>query len=113
MVRAMFDPRGLCRRDFSGSSNVYLWPDAVHFNKDLVSTKVERSLDQSMSMRKERLTVTADPELVQASNEAMAAGQAGSLSGWVNLALADRAIRDGRLRRCRKRSLSTTRSLAR
>lgn len=42
--------------------------------------------------------MTVDHELVEAGNEAVAAGQAGSLSGWVNSALADRAVRDRRLR---------------
>ncbi|MGH9106583.1 MAG: hypothetical protein ACRDZX_12255 [Acidimicrobiales bacterium] len=51
-----------------------------------------------MSTRKERLTVTVDHELVEAGNAAVASGQAGSLSGWVNAALADRAARDRRLR---------------
>ncbi len=51
-----------------------------------------------MSRPKDRLTVTVDHELVQAGNDAVAAGQAGSLSGWVNSALADRAARDRRLR---------------
>jgi len=51
-----------------------------------------------MSSPKDRLTVTVDHELVEAGNEAVAAGQAGSLSGWVNAALADRAARDRRLR---------------
>jgi Arc/MetJ-type ribon-helix-helix transcriptional regulator len=48
--------------------------------------------------RKERLTVTIDPDLVAAANEAVAAGRAGSLSGWVNLALAERAAKERRLR---------------
>ena len=47
--------------------------------------------------RKERLTVTVDPELVDAGNKAVAAGRADSLSGWVNAALVDRAARDRRL----------------
>lgn len=51
-----------------------------------------------MTARKQRLTVTIDPELVEAGNEAVAAGLADSLSAWVNAALADRAARDGRLR---------------
>jgi Arc/MetJ-type ribon-helix-helix transcriptional regulator len=51
-----------------------------------------------MSRRKERLTVTVDPELVRAGEEAVGAGQAESLSSWVNAALADRAARDRRLR---------------
>lgn len=49
-------------------------------------------------MSKERLTVTVDPALVQAGNEAVAAGRAESLSAWVNQALAERAARDRRLR---------------
>src|SRR5438874_247951 len=49
-------------------------------------------------MSKERLTVTVDPHLIQAGNEAVAEGQADSLSAWVNLALADRAAKDRRLR---------------
>lgn len=41
--------------------------------------------------------MTVDPDLVEAGNRAVAAGRAESLSGWVNTALADRAIRDRRL----------------
>jgi len=48
--------------------------------------------------KKERLTVTVDPALVRAGNEAVAAGRAGSLSAWVNLALAERAAKERRLR---------------
>ena len=51
-----------------------------------------------MRTRKERLTVTVDLDLVRAGNEAVAAGEATSLSGWVNLALADRAAKERRLR---------------
>ena len=51
-----------------------------------------------MTVRKERLTVTVDPELVAAGNEAVAAGRADSLSGWVNEALVARVARDRRLR---------------
>lgn len=47
--------------------------------------------------RKERLTVTIDPELVAAANEAVSAGRAPSLSGWVNMALAERAAKERRL----------------
>jgi Arc/MetJ-type ribon-helix-helix transcriptional regulator len=50
-----------------------------------------------MTARKQRLTVTVDPELVQAANQAVAAGRAESLSGWVNDALAQRVLRDARL----------------
>ncbi|MGH8906115.1 MAG: hypothetical protein ACRD0K_06295 [Egibacteraceae bacterium] len=51
-----------------------------------------------MTLRKERLTVTVDPEFVAAGNAAVAEGRAESLSGWVNQALADRVARDRRLR---------------
>jgi hypothetical protein len=50
-----------------------------------------------MTMRKSRLTVTVDAELVAAGNAAVERGIAGSLSGWVNEALAERATRDRRL----------------
>jgi hypothetical protein len=50
-----------------------------------------------MSMRKERLTVTVDPELIEAGNDAVAEGRAESLSGWVNAALAERVARERRL----------------
>ena len=50
-----------------------------------------------MTNRKERLTVTVDPELVEAGNHAVATGRADSLSGWVNAALAARAAHDRRL----------------
>jgi Arc/MetJ-type ribon-helix-helix transcriptional regulator len=49
-------------------------------------------------MSKERLTVTVDPHLVQAGNDAVAEGRAESLSAWVNLALSERAAKDRRLR---------------
>ena len=51
-----------------------------------------------MTQRKQRLTVTIDPHLIEAGNRAVAAGQADSLSGWVNGALAERAVRDVKLR---------------
>jgi hypothetical protein len=44
------------------------------------------------------LTVTVDPDLVRAGNEAVADGRADSLSAWVNLALVDRVTKDRRLR---------------
>ena len=50
-----------------------------------------------MTTRKERLTVTVDPDLIEAGNQAVAAGLAESLSGWVKPALIERAIRDRRL----------------
>jgi hypothetical protein len=49
-------------------------------------------------MSKDRLTVTVDPQLVEAGNAAVAEGRAGSLSAWVNLALHERAAKDLRLR---------------
>ena len=48
--------------------------------------------------RKARLTVTVDRSLVQEGSAAVAAGRAESLSGWVNLALAERAAKERRLR---------------
>lgn len=50
-----------------------------------------------MTQRKERLTVTVDRALIQAASEAVAAGRAESLSGWVNLALAERAAKERKL----------------
>ena len=49
-----------------------------------------------MTPHKQRLTVTVDPELVEAGNRAVASGRAESLSAWVNGALVDRAARDAR-----------------
>ena len=49
-------------------------------------------------MSKARLTVTVDSELVEAANQAVADGRVASLSGWVNLALAERAAKERRLR---------------
>jgi hypothetical protein len=48
--------------------------------------------------RKERLTVTVDAELVEAGNRAVRAGRADSLSSWVNDALAERELKERRLR---------------
>jgi hypothetical protein len=50
-----------------------------------------------MTMRKQRLTVTVDAELVAAGNAAVDSGAADSLSGWVNEALTARAERDRKL----------------
>ena len=47
---------------------------------------------------KERLTVTDDPELIEAANQAVAGKRVTSLSRWVNLALAERAAKERRLR---------------
>ena len=51
-----------------------------------------------MSDRKERMTVTIDRALLEAANEAVASGQAPSLSMWVNIALAERVAKERRLR---------------
>jgi len=50
-----------------------------------------------MKYRKERLTVSVDRDLLRAGHRAVAAGMAASLSGWVNLALAERAAKERRL----------------
>ncbi len=49
-------------------------------------------------MSKERVTVTIDSHLLEAANKAVAEKRVGSLSGWVNLALAERAAKEKRLR---------------
>ncbi len=57
--------------------------------------------DRRMTPRKQRLTVTVDPDLVEAGTRAVAEGAADSLSAWVSTALAEKARRDeqrGRLR---------------
>lgn len=55
----------------------------------------------SMTPRKRRLTVTVDPELIEAGNRAVASGAAESLSAWVSLALYDKARRDQQLKHLR------------
>lgn len=50
-----------------------------------------------MSRRKQRLTVTVDPGLIEAGQRAVDAGQAESVSGWVNAALEDKIRRDRKL----------------
>ena len=50
-----------------------------------------------MRITQERLTVTVDPHLVEAGNDAVSAGRVESLSAWVNLALAERAAKERRL----------------
>ena len=50
-----------------------------------------------MSTRKGKLTVTVDQELIRAGTAAVADGRAESLSGWVNLALVERAAKERRL----------------
>lgn len=50
-----------------------------------------------MKERKQRLTVTVDPELVEAASRAVANGQADSLSGWVSAALSEKVDRERKL----------------
>jgi hypothetical protein len=50
-----------------------------------------------MTPRKQRLTVTVDPELVEAGQRAVESGQAESVSGWVTSALEDKIRRDRQL----------------
>jgi nucleotide-binding universal stress UspA family protein len=52
-----------------------------------------------MTLPKRRITVTVDPDLVDAGRRAVAEGTADSLSAWVSMALADRARRDEQLAR--------------
>jgi hypothetical protein len=54
-----------------------------------------------MTPRKQRLTVTVDPELIEAGNRAVATGDADSLSGWVSTALIDKVRRDQKLEHLR------------
>ena len=64
--------------------------------------KCEEKYDVRMTRRKQRLTVTVDPELVEAGNQAVASGAAASLSAWVGTALAEKARRDQQLAHLRK-----------
>jgi glycerol dehydrogenase-like iron-containing ADH family enzyme len=50
-----------------------------------------------MSVGKHRLTVTVDPELVEAGQRAVQSGAADSVSGWVSAALEDKIKRDRKL----------------
>ncbi len=54
-----------------------------------------------MTARKQRLTVTVDPEFVEAGNRAVAAGEADSLSGWVSAAMSEKARRTEKLAQLR------------
>lgn len=51
----------------------------------------------SMTSKKQRMTVTVDPELLDAANRAVSDGEAESVSGWVNVALADKVAKDRKL----------------
>ncbi len=46
---------------------------------------------------KQRLTVTVDPELIDAGQRAVDAGEADSVSAWVSAALAEKVDRDRKL----------------
>ena len=50
-----------------------------------------------MTSKKHRLTVTVDPELIEAGQRAVRSGQAESVSGWVSTALEDKIRRDEKL----------------
>ncbi len=50
-----------------------------------------------MTSKKHRLTVTVDPDLVEAGQRAVESGQAESVSGWVSAALEDKVRRDRKL----------------
>jgi hypothetical protein len=50
-----------------------------------------------MTARKQRLTVTVDPELIEAGQRAVQSGHAESVSGWVSAALEDKVRRDRKL----------------
>lgn len=43
------------------------------------------------------MTVTVDPELLEAANRAVSDGEAESLSGWVSAALVDKVAKDRKL----------------
>lgn len=50
-----------------------------------------------MSTKKRRLTVTVNPELIEAGQKAVASGEAESVSGWVSAAIEDKIRRDRKL----------------
>lgn len=50
-----------------------------------------------MSTPKKRMTVTVDPELIEAGQRAVQSGEAESVSGWVSAALQDKIRRDHKL----------------
>jgi len=51
-----------------------------------------------MGTQKKRLTVTVDPELVEAGKAVVDAGDASSVSSWVSAALEEKIYRDNKLR---------------
>ncbi|MEO6989377.1 MAG: hypothetical protein ABI239_12110 [Aquihabitans sp.] len=48
------------------------------------------------------MTVTVDPELLDAANRAVSDGEAESVSGWVSAALVDKVAKDRKLADLRK-----------
>jgi hypothetical protein len=50
-----------------------------------------------MTRSKQRLTVTLDPELVKAGQQAVKHGHADSVSAWVSVALEEKVRRDRKL----------------
>jgi Arc/MetJ-type ribon-helix-helix transcriptional regulator len=54
-----------------------------------------------MSSKKRRLTITIDPHLVDAAEQAIESGDAESVSGWVSAAIEDKVRRDRKLHRLR------------
>jgi hypothetical protein len=54
-----------------------------------------------MRARKRRLTVTVDPELVEAATKAVTEGEADSVSAWVSTALSEKIRRDRKLAQLR------------
>lgn len=51
-----------------------------------------------VTRRKQRLTVTVHPDVVEAGKRAVRAGEADSLSGWVGQAMFEKAERAAKLR---------------
>jgi Arc/MetJ-type ribon-helix-helix transcriptional regulator len=54
-----------------------------------------------MTAKKHRLTVTLDPELVEAAQRAVEVGDAESVSSWVSAAIEDKVRRDDKLHHLR------------
>lgn len=50
-----------------------------------------------MTSKKQRLTVTVDPALIEAGQRAVEQGEADSVSGWVGVALEEKVRRDRKL----------------
>lgn len=74
-------------------------PDAVAGVRDFeeIRRRYYHRYHGCMTTRKHRLTVTVDPDLVEAGTRAVAEGEAESLSGWVSTALAEKVHRDQHL----------------